>query len=278
MTGAPLFERLVVIGLGLVGGSVALGARERGLARAVVGVDPALDSAGSIPVLSLEEALPNADAVVLAVPMEAVNEVLAQMAPLVPNGALVTDTISVKEPVADAVRRLLPVPERCVGAHPMAGGDAGGFARAHAELFEGMPCLLALEGREPAEVVDRIDRFWQGLGAFTVRTTPAQHDAVVALLSHAPHAIAYAFARALSDRGEILRLAGRGLRDFVRIARASPELWAEILLRNRQKVAEELARFEKNLGGIVEALRREDRQMLEQILREGQQALEKLER
>jgi prephenate dehydrogenase len=141
-----------------------------------------------------------------------------------------------------------------------------------------MPCLLALEGREPPEVVDRIDRFWQGLGAFTVRTTPAQHDAIVALLSHAPHAIAYAFARALSDREEVLRLAGRGLRDFVRIARASPELWAEILLRNRQKVAEELARFEKNLGGIIEALGREDRRMLEEILREGQRALEKLER
>jgi prephenate dehydrogenase len=278
VTPTPLFERLVVIGLGLLGGSVALAARERGLARGVVGVDPALGSAGPIPLLSLAEALRGADAVVLAVPMEAVEDVLREMARLVSDGAVVTDTVSVKVPVADAVRRLLPSPERCVGAHPMAGGDAGGFARAHADLFEGMPCLLALEGREPTEVVDRIDRFWQGLGAFTVRTTPAQHDAAVAVLSHAPHAIAFAFARALSDRGEILRLAGRGLRDFIRIARSSPELWAEILLRNRQKVAEELARFEKNLGGILEALGREDRRMLEQILREGQRALEKLER
>jgi cyclohexadieny/prephenate dehydrogenase len=269
---------LVVIGLGLLGGSVALAARGRGLAGVVLGVDPRLDSAGTIPVLSLGEALQGADAVVLAVPMGAVEDVLAQMASLVSDGAVVTDTVSVKGPVADAVRRLLPSPERCVGAHPMAGGDTGGFARAQADLFEGMPCLLALEGREPPEVVDRIDRFWQGLGAFTVRTTPAQHDAIVALLSHAPHAIAYAFARALSDREEVLRLAGRGLRDFVRIARASPELWAEILLRNRQKVAEELARFEKNLGGIIEALGREDRRMLEEILREGQRALEKLER
>jgi cyclohexadieny/prephenate dehydrogenase len=278
VTQEPLFERLAVVGLGLLGGSVALGARSRALARKVVGVDPALGSAGPIPVVPLEEALEGADGVVLAVPMGALDEVLRRMAPLLSTGAALTDTVSVKEPVADAVRRLLPCPERCIGAHPMAGGDTGGFDHADADLFVGAPCVLALEGPEPPQVVDQIDRFWQGLGAFTVRTTPAQHDAIVALLSHAPHAVAYGFARALSDRGEVLRLAGRGLRDFVRIARASPDLWAEILLRNRERVTEELARFEKNLEEIIEALGKEDRERLTQLLREGQQALQKLER
>jgi prephenate dehydrogenase len=274
----PRFERLVVVGLGLLGGSVALAARSRGLAQTVVGVDPAVEAAGPIPMVPLAEALQGADGVVLAVPIEAVEEVLTRMAPLISSRTVLTDTVSVKGPVAEAVRRLLPFPERCIGAHPMAGGDAGGFGHATADLFEGAPCLLAVEGPEPPEVVDQIDRFWQGLGAFTVRTTPAQHDAIVALLSHAPHAIAYGFARALSDRGELLRLAGRGLRDFVRIARASPDLWAEILLRNRQRVSEEVARFEKNLGEIVEALEKEDRERLTQLLSEGRRALEKLER
>ena len=95
----------------------------------------------------------------------------------------------------------------------MAGGEMSGFSHAKADLFEGAPCILALEGSEPDAVVDRLERFWQGLGAFTVRTTPAEHDAMVAVLSHAPHAVAYAFARTLSDRREVLRLAGPGLRE-----------------------------------------------------------------
>ncbi|MEE8557792.1 MAG: prephenate dehydrogenase [Myxococcota bacterium] len=278
MTAKPVFERLVVIGLGLVGGSVALAARERGLAREVVGVDPGLESAGPIPVLPLQEAVGTADGVVVAVPVGALEGVLQDLAGVLPPEAVITDTLSVKVPVAEAVRRILPAPERCVGAHPMAGGDSSGFAHARADLFEGAPCILALEGSEPEPVVDQIDGFWQGLGALTVRTTPGQHDAIVAALSHAPHAIAFAFAQALADRDQWIGLAGQGLRDFVRIARANPGLWTEILLRNRQRVTEELARFEKNLGGIIEALARGDRDALERMLRDGQRALEKLER
>jgi prephenate dehydrogenase len=275
MSAEPLFDRLVVVGLGLLGGSVALAAQERALARQVVGVDRVLTSADPIPVLPLAEALADADGVVIAVPVEEVEGVIGAIAPLLAEGAVLTDTVSLKVPVAEAARRLLRAPEQCVGAHPMAGGELSGFAHARADLFAGAPCILALEGSEPDAVVDRIERFWQGLGAVTVRTTPAEHDSIVAALSHAPHAIAYAFARALSDRREVLRLAGPGLRDFLRIARANPELWAGILLRNRQRVAEELARFEKNLGEIAEALGRADRETLERVLREGAQALER---
>ncbi len=273
----PLFDRLAVIGLGLLGGSVALATRERGLAREVVGVDRVLTSADPIPVCSLADGLAGADLVVIAVPVEEVDRVCSAIAPHLGKETLITDTVSLKLPIAEAARRLLPFPERCVGAHPMAGGEVSGFSHATPDLFEGAPCILALEGSEPAGVVDRIERFWQGLGAFTVRTTPAEHDAMVAVLSHAPHAVAYAFARTLSDRGEVLRLAGPGLRDFLRIARANPELWAGILLRNRQRVAEELARFEKNLGEIVEALGRADREALERVLREGARALDEWE-
>jgi prephenate dehydrogenase len=125
--------------------------------------------------------------------------------------------------------------------------------------------------------VDRIEQFWQCLGTFTVRRTPEEHDAITAALSHAPHVIAYAFARGLPDE-ETLELAGRGLRDFIRIARANPRLWSEILLRNRQKVAEEVAKFEKNLGEILEAIGRGDREALERVLDQGRRSLERLQR
>ncbi len=273
----PLLERLAVVGMGLVGGSVALAAHEKKLAGEVRGVDPALDAAGPIPLVSLETAARWAEGLVLAVPIESMESVLAQLAPMIHPEAILTDTASVKGAVADAARRLLPVPENMVGAHPMAGGDATGFQHARADLFQGAACILALEGAEPAGVVDRVEQFWQCLGTFTVRQTPAEHDAIVAALSHAPHAIAYAFARGL-PQGGALALAGAGLRDFVRIARANPKLWCEILLRNRSQVAEEVARFEKNLGEIRDALARADRSALEALLEAGRVAVEDLER
>ena len=274
---APLFERLAVIGLGLVGGSVALAVLERGLAREIRGVDPALRGrAGPIEIVSLEEAARWADGIVAAVPIEAMESVLAGLAPWIGPEVVVTDTASVKQPVAEAARRLLPAPENVVGAHPMAGGDMTGFSHARPDLFQGAACILALEGHEPARTVDRVEQFWQCLGTFTVRKTPEEHDAICAALSHAPHAIAFAFARGLPQSDE-LRLAGAGLRDFSRIARANPELWCEILLRNRSRVAEEIARFEKNLGEIVDALARGDRESLARLLAEGGAALRHLE-
>ncbi len=277
MSTEPLFERLAVIGLGLVGGSVALGAHARGLAREVRGVDPQLESAGPITLVTLEEAVAWADGLVLAVPVELIEPVVEQVAACVGPEMILTDTASVKGPMAAAARRLLPDAGRCVGAHPMAGGDASGFAHARADRFQDAPCILTPQGGEPPEVVDRVDQFWQGLGTFTVHMRPQEHDAVMALLSHAPHVVAFAFAQGLPD-AETLRLAGPGLRDFVRIARGNPRLWCEILLMNRWHIAEEIAQFEKNLAGISEALSRGDREALERALRRGHQALKALER
>jgi prephenate dehydrogenase len=273
----PVFERLAVIGLGLVGGSVALAARERGAAREVRGVDPALREAAGIPLVSLEEAVAWADGVVLAVPVEAIEPVLGKIAPSLAPDAVLTDTASVKGPVARAAHRHLPAPERCVGAHPMAGGDASGFAHARADLFEGAACILTPSGREPAPVVDRVEQFWQCLGTFTARRTPEEHDAICAVLSHAPHVIAFAFARGLPEE-ETLRLAGGGLRDFTRIARANPRLWVEILLMNRERVTEEISRFEESLEEIRDALLRGDAAGLEEALSDGRRAVERLDR
>jgi prephenate dehydrogenase len=159
----------------------------------------------------------------------------------------------------------------------MAGGDRTGIAFARGDLFLGAACILTPAGPEPAEVVDRAEEFWQGLGALTVRMTPGEHDAICAVLSHAPHVIAFAFARGLPGP-QALSLAGQGLRDFTRIARSNPKLWREILLMNRARVAEEVSRFEKHLGEIQDALARGDAPGLEGLLAEGARALEALDR
>jgi prephenate dehydrogenase len=273
----PVFERVAVIGLGLMGGSAALAALERGAAGQVRGVDPALADAGAIPLVTLPEAAAWADLLVLAVPLEVMGETLRAAARHLRPTTLLTDLASVKGPVAELARRHLPWPENCVGAHPMAGGDRTGFAAADASLFAGAPCILALSGGETPEVVDRIEEFWQCLGATTVRMSPEEHDTIAATLSHAPHLIAFAYAAGL-PRDHRLGLAGPGLRDFIRIARANPKLWCEILLMNRRRVAEEAARFSKNLGRLLDALSRGDREGLEEALRDGQVISERLER
>ncbi len=273
----PGFSRLAVIGMGLLGGSAALAARDRGAADEVRGVDPNLTAAGEITLISLAEAARWADALLLAVPIEVMESVLRGLVPHIRAETLVTDLASVKAPMAEMARRILPHPENCVGAHPMTGGHQSGFAQARADLFVGAPCILTPEGHEPAEVVDRIDEFWQCLGAVTVRRAPEEHDAITAVLSHAPHVIAFAFARGLPDQ-DVLRLAGPGLRDFIRIARANPELWSEILLRNRCRVAEQIGRFEEDLHRISAALQRGDRAALEGALEEGQLKANNVER
>jgi len=277
MSETKVFERLAVVGLGLVGGSVGRGALEFGLAREVRGVDPSLQSAGPIALTSLAQAAHWAEAVVLAVPIGQIEPVVQELSRCLRDDALVTDTASLKVPVAAAARRWLPVPENCVGAHPMAGGDMSGFAHARSDLFQGAACILTPSGNESVETVDRIEQFWQGLGTITVRRTPEEHDAIMAVLSHAPHVVAFAFAQGLPDAGT-LGLAGPGLKDFLRIARGNPGLWSEILLRNRQHIAEDIARFKKNLEAILETLGRGDRAALERALQRAQQALHHLDR
>jgi prephenate dehydrogenase len=273
----PLFERVAVVGLGLMGGSAALAALARGAAREVRGVDPALASAGPIRLVSLAEAAAWADLLVLAVPLEAMGEVMRAAAPHLRPATLLTDLASVKAPVAELARRHLPAPQNCVGAHPMTGGHATGFAAASADLFAGAPCILALSGGEAREVVDRIEEFWQCLGAFTVRKSPEEHDAIAASLSHLPHLVAFAYAQGLPGDSR-LELAGPGLRDFIRIARSNPKLWCEILLMNRKHVAEEAARFSANLVALTEALGRADRAALEEALRDGRARVDELDR
>jgi prephenate dehydrogenase len=271
----PSLRRLAVIGLGLLGGSVALAARKHRVAEEIRGVDPKAAAAEGIPLVSLSDAAGWADLVVLAVPVEAMEEVLRQLAPRLREDALLTDVASVKRPMADLARRCLRHPERCVGAHPMAGGHQSGFAAARADLFEGAACFITPAGNELPAVVDRIEQFWQGLGARTDRRSPEEHDAICALLSHVPHVIAYAYARGLPG-ADVLGLAGPGLRDFIRIARGNSKLWCEILLMNRDRVAEEVARFQSNLEVILGALARGDRALLERELEAGRRRSEDL--
>ena len=278
---SPPFERVAVVGLGLVGGSVALAACARGAARAVVGTsrsrdaeDAALSRGAVHAVAELEAAVRGAELVVLATPVSAMAGVLRRAAPALARGALVTDVGSVKAPLAETLPGLLPPGVCYVGAHPMAGSHLRGLDHARADLFEGATCVVTPTEDSPPAAVARVAEFWSALGARVVRRSPAQHDIEVAWTSHLPHVLAFGYAAALAGApGRAGEVAGSGFRDFTRIAHSDAELWSEILVANRKALAGPLHAFAAALGDLTRTLEAGDVDALERQLAAARTAL-----
>jgi prephenate dehydrogenase len=273
------FERIAVLGLGLLGGSVALAARRRGIAGRVAGAtrradarraalrSGAVDEAGDY-----ESAVRGADLVVLATPVNAMAELTRRIAPALRDDAIVTDVGSVKGMLVDTLPGLLPRGVRYVGSHPMAGGHERGVEHARADLFEGAACVVMRSGDPEAR--ERVVGFWRALGARVVLLDAEEHDARVAWVSHLPHALAFAFASVLAEAPEgALDVQGAGFRDFTRIARSDAELWADILTSNRKALAAPLQAVARALEGLARALESEDVEAVERILAAARAAL-----
>jgi cyclohexadieny/prephenate dehydrogenase len=274
----PEFERLAVIGLGLLGGSVAAAAKRANVARQVVGASRSrdarawalrqgwVDTAGEA-----REVVSGADLVVLATPVFAMGDVLAELAPVLRTGAIVTDVGSVKSPLAETLPGMLPSGVNYVGSHPMAGGHHSGVEHARADLFESFACVVT-GGSAPAR--QRVCRFWQALGARVVERSAADHDAQVAWTSHVPHILAFAFASAFSESPSGAReVTGGGFRDFTRIALSDPELWGDILTANRKAIAAPLGAVGKAISELGRAVEANDPEAVERCISSARDAL-----
>ena len=260
--------RLAVLGPGLLGGSVALAARARGISREVTlwarraEAIEELQQAGVADVASseLSKVLSGAELVVIATPVGAVRGLFEEVLRIVPAGAVATDLCSVKEAVEVATDAAFKAVGRddvsFVGAHPMAGSDRTGFAHASADLFDGAACALTPGAHSTQESIRLVDGFWSALGCRTVQLEAAQHDQYVARVSHAPHLAASALVNAaLGDSPDAAILAGPGFRDSTRIASSSPEMWTEIVAENREAVADALVAYIDELGELLAKLR-----------------------
>jgi prephenate dehydrogenase len=278
------FARLTVIGLGLLGGSVGLAARARGVARRVVGSGRSHESLAAAlrrgavdEIQSGEAAVRDADLVVLATPVSAMPAALSAVAGGLSRGALVTDVGSVKAPLADMLPGLLPPGVHFIGAHPMAGSHRRGIEHARADLFEGAACAVTPSHDAEPDAVERVVGFWRALGARVVLRDPAEHDTQVAWTSHLPHALAFAFSRALEGApADARELSGPGFRDFTRIARSDAELWSEILAANRKAIAGPLQETARRLGELARGLDANDVDALERFLGMAHDALARI--
>jgi len=275
------FRRVAILGLGLLGGSVAAGARRRGLADCVVAssrsqeplrralAEGLVDEIGDV-----ASSVRGADLVVLATPVGAMPALIDEAAPHLDPGAAVTDVGSIKAALAEALPALLPEGVHYVGAHPMAGGHQRGARFADPDLFEGAPCVVMSGSSAPETTVQRVADFWRSLGAEVVFRDPARHDQEVAWVSHVPHALAFAYAHALGGAPDSAsELAGSGFRDFSRIAHSDPEMWSEILNTNQKSVSEVLQSFGRSLAELGSAIESGDTQTQRAFLARGQAAL-----
>lgn len=280
MSGPP-FEKLAIVGLGLLGGSVAAAARSRGLVREVVGAARrpaplrfALEAGLVDSIATPAEAVVGADLVVLGTPVGSMARVVAEIAGQLEPGCIVTDVGSVKASVVELLPGLLPEGVEFVGSHPMAGSHLRGPENARADLFVGASCVVTpRDGQDPV-AVQRIEDFWRALGARVTRRTPCAHDEEVAWVSHLPHLVAFAFADALrSAPTRVGELAGGGFRDFTRIAQSDAELWGEILSLNGKALSGPLNHFSASLARLARVLEEGDSESLERLLHTARQRL-----
>lgn len=279
--GSEPVRGLAILGLGLLGGSVALAARARGVARRIVGsgrspesIAAARASGAFDEVVDLESAVRGADLIVLATPVSAMEPVLRHAANSIAAGAIVTDVGSVKAVLADHLPGLLPAGAHFVGAHPMAGSHERGMGHSRADLFEGAACIVTPTPSTDPQALASAEAFWAALGCRVLRRSPEEHDAAVGWVSHVPHALAFAFAAALEEApGGVGILAGPGFRDFTRIARSDAELWSEILTANRKALAGPLHAFSRRLGTLSAALEAGDADRVARFLAAARERL-----
>jgi prephenate dehydrogenase len=281
----PPFQRIAVVGAGLIGGSVLLAGSRRGLA---AGFSCWSRSASSRRLLAdlqvatvherVEDCVRGADLVVVATPVDRIEETFAAIAPTLAPGALVTDAGSVKVAILRAARRL-PSTVTFVGAHPMAGSEKAGAAHAAADLFAGRACFVTPGGDEPRAAVERVTAFWRGLGCRTTECPADRHDEIVAAISHVPHAAASALMLAVLDQpGFNPADAGSGLRDATRIAAGEENLWLGILLANAPHVVAGLRAVEARVAELRAALERGDAANVNRLLAEARVARQSLDR
>lgn len=272
---AVAIEKLVVVGVGLIGASFALALKGAGAVRQVVGVgrsranlERAL-AAGAIDETAADagSAAAGADFVLVATPVAAMADAFASLAPRIPPGAVITDGGSTKQSVIAAARTALgPRVAQFVPAHPIAGSDESGAAAATATLYRGREVILTpLDGTAP-EMVERVRGAWQACGARVTEMGAAEHDAVLAAVSHLPHLLAFALVHGLATRADAANLfahAGAGFRDVSRLAASNPEMWRDVCLANRDALLGELRRYQDELARLGAALEQSDGEALE---------------
>jgi len=261
-----MIERLCVIGVGLIGGSIAQAARENGLCRSIIGVDSNrqnLLQAKALKVIDratadIEEGASGADFIVVATPVGAVESVFRALRPCWSEDTVYTDVGSTKRSVVAAVRTVFGfVPDNFVPAHPIAGAECSGVEASRSDLYRGKRVIVTPLAQTDRTALAKVTAFWRGLGAEMSTMEAAHHDEVLAATSHLPHVLAYALVEMLGkkdEQREIFQFAAGGFGDFTRIASSDPRMWMDICMANRDEIVPLIKQLTLELEAIAERI------------------------
>ncbi len=266
------FNRVTIIGLGLIGGSLGMAIKRRGLAHKVVGLSRKRSTIQEAKRLrAIDEgttdsvrAVSDADLVVLAAPVEAITPLAQRLAASLKEGSVITDVGSTKAKIVRELERSLPRWVSFVGAHPLAGSEKRGIAAASAQLFDGSRCILTPTARTNPTALRKVKALWSALSVDVVTLSPKQHDRLLAQTSHLAHLVAFGLVAA-TDR-QALAIAPRSFLDATRVAKSDPDLWDDILLSNQKAILAAMDRFEKRWRKARQLLVRSDHQALRRFL------------
>lgn len=260
------FDKIAIIGVGMIGGSIGLAAKRRGLAKEVAGVfrrrstmiNALKRAAVDTGTTDMRRALKGADLVIVATPVMSIPALVAEVADFAGRGTVITDAGSSKEWIVARCERILSgFPSlHFVGSHPMAGSELTGVGAARADLFEGSPCIVTRTPRTDRASLGLVAGFWRALGGRVKVMSPAAHDRTVSLISHLPHMVAFSLAGSI--HGREMECAAEGFKDTTRVASSDPRLWADIFLTNKKALLAACGTFDSYYRKIMKAVARGD--------------------
>lgn len=272
-----LFGQVTIVGVGLLGGSLARVAKLKGLTDKVVGFgrnQAKLEKAMSLEIIdawetNLQAAVAEADLVVLCSPVSVMTPLVREMAPFLRPGCLVTDVGSVKKSLVGEIQALMPDGVYFVGSHPIAGGEKSGFEASKPDLFQDENCIVTPTPKTNPSALEKTKELWEQAGMKVITMDVEEHDLIFGAVSHLPHVIAYALMNTLGgistkNYDEITAFSGKGLKDITRIASSDPVMWRDICLSNKKPVLSLIDKFQGTLQQVRNLIEKEDGQLLEQ--------------
>jgi len=279
------FPTVSIIGVGLVGGSLALALKEKGLAKKITGYGrnhQRLKEALKLGIIddyttSLEESA-KADLIVLATPVGVFEELITRLVRYLKKGTVVIDVGSVKEPVVNTLEKIFPDGIHFVGTHPIAGSDKTGFEYARADLFKEAKVIITPTDHTDIKTVERIVRLWQSTGAVVEFMDAAEHDKIYALMSHLPHLISFCLVNTVAEIDtDFIKYAGSGFKSSTRIAKSSPELWKDIFMMNRENILHCLDVFIRKLDEVKTLMSSEPTEELKKFMEKAKKLRESID-
>jgi prephenate dehydrogenase len=267
-----LFEQMTIVGVGLIGGSMARKARDEGIVKKFIGFGRTkenLENAVSLGVIDRYEsdifkAVQGSDLVVIATPVEKSINILSDLLPKLDSETIITDVGSVKGKIVDIFRGSENINAEFIGGHPIAGTESSGVEASFSSLFEDHVTILTPIERNSNSSIEKLKNFWVSLGARVEFLDPEKHDRILSDISHLPHVVAYALVNAILN-GDGISYAAGGFKDFTRIASSSPEMWSEICIQNRKAILDSINEFRIHLNSIYESIENADEESLQKI-------------